>query len=1568
MSQEFVSAFMANLAGSGVTLNPTLQSVFASILANQITTNDDGELVFGSSFDTLAQIFTYVATPAGDRPESGILGYGEETLEQAKTDTATEQGVELDDGLTNTNDSRTFTVESDVTSVVEGNTVTFTVTASVASDTDQTVTYQVAGATIAGDENSKATPLSDLGILNGQVTIPAGETTATIELTPASDGSTEGLEGFKVNLLDSDFAVSTSSGTVAIEDPANAGQTFTLTTGSDVAPGYTGGEGDDIFNASEELVGVQDDGTKVFSSHLNPSDVLDGGDGADTLNVTADSAIAVPSMTLKSIETVNIAGGNTVTADLSGSKITGLQSLNVTDATTATLTADDATDVSVSGVSTAANVLGGNDVTIDVDSDVDVVVNDTNNDGSGTYTTGEVNVTLTDDGNTNANGAIAVDGGTNVNVISTISDDGGAIAVGATEAASGDVSVVVNANADGDEAGGLAAGTISVTGGTSVEITANLTTDAADEDADSDVTGGAITVIADDNTADVTIVQNDSVTTYTKAAVAGTTETASVKFGVLKSGDSIEIEDAGDTTGLTFTAAKDLTAEQVAAAFANLTAADLQTAGGVTENGVFSGQLPTDWTSGEASGDTVVFTSTVADTDVDTLDTTLVNSSGNSVDAIVTTTAGAAGTAKDTSTNAAVFGAVRVDGSANDAITTLSVDGYAGAALGTNAGDGADDLDALTTLTLANSAGSAALDTAGTTLTLNVNDVDNAVNIDSGTATVTTLALNAITEASVFGLTANAVTDLTIDAAVDLDIGTGSTLGALENVTVSGAGAVDLGDVSVNTYDSFNASANTGGVTASIETDETTISGDIEEYVFSEGNDVVTATSTTGSAIDSDVSLGDGDDSLQLVGTAADITTAGGTLNGGDGEDTLVMDASDAATASASSAFSASIEGFEKLSIIDTPATAQTVDLANLDNISYVVTANSTANAVAEVFTVDFATSGTIIGGDTIAFDGDTTTLAGGETATQIATAVASGTYGTYTASSSGTVVTFTAQTAGITVDAVTGDFTITDVDATTATGVVNTTTQGTSTYTFDMSNINLNSTGSADTVAIGSYTFTADSDNEGVIDIAADIDNGGAGTTIDGVTYTAAAVGNNLVLTTSDTSAPANLTYTATDVGADAGTYNAGDGSGGANAKATANTEVFTIDLSTSGAIEDADTIVFDGTTITLDTGDSTADIALAVAGQTYANYTATNLGSNVVQFTSKTSGALTDTTLVNFTFNNVTSATTAPALALNVTTQGAAASTAPGLTLDNMADGGTVELTTAGNGVIVNVTDADQAGQDSNVLNVVVSDSLTASGINVGTVEVDDVETVNINLADTFVDANEDGNDDTNAVSTIDVDADAATTINVAGDADTTLTLAAGSTEVDLVDASSLTGILTFTAALADLVVNGGEGNDVLTVSANGIDIDAGAGDDTIYISDDADLVTISGGAGADTFVFASENAASNIDSYAVFDDVGSGDIFDFTGIGDFQVAEVELADGATESSQAYLNQAVKDLAHDDMGWFQFNGNTFIVVDRSDTDAFVDGTDQAVMITGLVDLGTSASFNTTNDTLEIA
>ncbi len=112
---------------------------------------------------------------------------------------------------------------------------------------------------------------------------------------------------------------------------------------------------------------------------------------------------------------------------------------------------------------------------------------------------------------------------------------------------------------------------------------------------------------------------------------------------------------------------------------------------------------------------------------------------------------------------------------------------------------------------------------------------------------------------------------------------------------------------------------------------------------------------------------------------------------------------------------------------------------------------------------------------------------------------------------------------------------------------------------------------------------------------------------------------------------------------------------------------------------------------------------------------------------------------------------------------------------------------------------------------------------------------------------------------------------------------------------------------------------------------------------------------------------NTGNRLDAYTVINGVTSGDTIMLEGATKFSSTKVALSVGADESLLNYANQAAKVLAQFEMGWFQRGGNTFIVQDRDGNNSFDNGADMIVMITGVVDLGTGASYNVDSNTLTI-
>lgn len=687
---------------------------------------------------------------------------------------------------------------------------------------------------------------------------------------------------------------------------AQNGQNIVLTAGVDTGTAFVGGTGNDTFVANRDINAAAGAGADT----LGALDVIDGGTGTDTLLVTSDNGanpFIMGQATIRNIETIVVRGSDDVTANVSGANITGLNSVEVTRAAAASVIAANTTNISISGASGAINAWGGKDVTIvDATAGTDITVGDA---ATKAFATGNITVTDTKQGA----GDIIVDGGAAVNVTSTSTVDSGNITVGANKASSGTTSVTQNTNADGTV--GLTAGNVAITGGATVTVNANLTVTAADENASAAHTLGNITVTGDGKTTAVTVNQNFTANEFTKADVAVVKELHTVTFKALTAGQTTTVD------GLTFTASKALTANEVAQAFSNLTASDKQSAGGKVANGYFTGNLSANFTSGAANGAVVVFT---AKDESETL-----SLSAGDVDPTEVVTPGSSKTTGGESANTATMGAVVVNGAATaDKIATVTINGYASADLGVTG----DNLNALTSLSLANSEGAAALASSAAALNLTVNNVNDAVNLDAaGAATIKTLNIKASTEDSAFALTAAAAEAITVSGDADLDIATGSTLSQVKTITVTETAGLTFNATGSTTLTAVNTTGTTGTVIGSIDASKATWTGGA-------GVDQVTLTSTT---VSKAISTGAGDD---IVSLATGTTALGADINAGEGTDILDMAAADAEDVSAGAVFETKITGFDKLSIRAMSADAE-VDLANMDDINYVIRAGNTVGA-----------------------------------------------------------------------------------------------------------------------------------------------------------------------------------------------------------------------------------------------------------------------------------------------------------------------------------------------------------------------------------------------------------------------------------------------------------------------------------------------------------------------------------------------------------------------------------------------------------------------------------------------
>ncbi len=906
-----------------------------------LTINADGTY----SFDPAKNDDVKALTTAGGSKDLVATYTVKDTLGLTDTGTLT---------ITAAPEPLSFKIEG-ASTVNEDGAITFTVTANEAVTAATEVVFTlVPGDNAAADQGTATTNLNDFsqGSFNPvTVVIPADGTKATFSITPPNDDLTELAESFSVQAV---VGSQTLTATASLLDGATGGgKTYMLTKDQDVVPGTAG---NDVVNGLVNLAASAADASTTF----NGFDQINGGAGVNTFKLavsgvmTSGTPYTVSLANIEKIQVVeinNTATGDTVKVDASA--VADLTDLKVTKSTSGIeLTGSDTQNITTAGTADAITIKGGKDVTVtDGTAAKNIVVSNSGATGNAAGA-----ITVTDSKQTS--GTIDVDGGTTVNVTATTDKaTSGAITVGASKAATG--AVTVTQNVTNDAATAITAGNIAVTGGATVTVNKNLTNTATkDSGAANNITAGTVTVTGDSKTTAVTVNQVNVANDYAAVTTGATAETSAITFASLKSGEKIAISAAALTalgTDLTFTAGKDLTAAEVAAAFANLINGDKQTAGGKVANGVWTGALDAGWTSGAVSGSTVTFTATSTGDQTNEITLTVKKADGttnvdNLADFTTVKVDGSAGTSTTARDVTATMGAVTIEDNATAAITDVTVNGYGTLNIGTT-----QELTKLANVSLANSGGTATIDGAAgiTSLNLTVNNVNNAVDISTNSSAVKTLAVTATGANSTFGLTAAQVETLTVAGDKVLDIDTGSTLTALKTVTVTGSAGLSI-DASGANVTSVNTTATTGAVTA-------TINGTKATYTGGAGVDNVTL--DTGLALTKAIDLGAGNDTLSFAALAVTGSTA--LLSGGADTDTLSMAV---ATADALDGIAQTFyTGFERLTLnnkVNLATADVTIDLANLGFTNYVTTSgtdDTDAGANNKLILDKMASGGTVV-------------------------------------------------------------------------------------------------------------------------------------------------------------------------------------------------------------------------------------------------------------------------------------------------------------------------------------------------------------------------------------------------------------------------------------------------------------------------------------------------------------------------------------------------------------------------------------------------------------------------------
>lgn len=347
----------------------------------------------------------------------------------------------------------------------------------------------------------------------------------------------------------------------------------------------------------------------------------------------------------------------------------------------------------------------------------------------------------------------------------------------------------------------------------------------------------------------------------------------------------------------------------------------------------------------------------------------------------------------------------------------------------------------------------------------------------------------------------------------------------------------------------------------------------------------------------------------------------------------------------------------------------------------------------------------------------------------------------------------------------------------------------------------------------------------------------------------------------------------------------------------------------------------------------------------------------------------------------------TTATALDIELMT----GSTITGLTFAGGVGGATVNNVAAGVGLTVTGSDTTPAATPTTIgvkgAAAGTADSFAITfagtagagateaaptGIDVGTVVVDNVETLTVASSGTGFVANTLTLTDSK-LKTLTITGDKALTVDFAG---VNGTNGATGGAVSLIDGSAATGKLninttnvTADSAAAGLTVKGGSAADTITLVGHKATVDAGAGNDTITTA--ATGGTLTGGAGNDKFDVALAVATGANEATAVLTT-----ITDFAAGDSVKLLAGNVLAGATLGAKTALDATVTniDLAlaiasltdtANEVSWFQYGTNTYIVANDG-TAGFAAG-DLVVKLTGLVDL-TNATLDGATDYLTLA
>lgn len=853
--------------------------------------------------------------------------------------------------------------------------------------------------------------------------------------------------------------------------------------------------------------------------------------------------------------------------------------------------------------------------------------------------------------------------------------------------------------------------------------------------------------------------------------------------------------------------------------------------------------------------------------------------------AAVSVTGTASTTSVSVAQRAAATAAADVVGVVNGAVTIADANAASATAAGTIAtvsltsyGASTIDSSALTTVNLGGTGGTLGigrgnLDATPTanTLTLNVNGLtggaitDTEAAGDHGFVTINVAATGA----------ASTIADLTAADATALNISGDARLTFTGNTLAHGASNV-----------TSITSTNTAGVTfgQALHTGVAFTGGD--------GADSIIVGATTRAN-----TMGGGNDTVQVNGS---VLGNGGSIDAGAGTDTLVMTAAHAAAASANATFEGTISNFERVQI-DQASAATAINMANLDDISYLVSAGTAAPTPGQaeaqailIGNIAVASSGTITVG------GIPVTLTQGETPAQIAKAIASA----LNNEPPGTLIG----------DAIASD----GANQNGSLVVVN--------FHSNSGNVPDNTLNIVDFGILSSTPMIQIFDGVDGINSALTVTNMASGGTLE---LTDAINGASSVAVTN---------------------------------AATGTADVLNIKLNGTGNIVNAAALtVADVETINIEATDRTAannpavasTINVAAAGATTVIVT----GNHGVNFTGSTlTNVVTlDASGVVGTGANAAAAATAGAVtfASAVTNRNVTVTTGNGNDVINVssitdATKGATISTGTGNDNITGGAGADviNAGDGNNT----ISGGAGANSINAGTGN----DTVTVANGNNTINVGAGANSVTVGTgnNTITAGAGADTVGLGAGAGNNTITLGDGANTINSATANGNNtvtggaGVDTITLGNGNNTISTLGGADVIVVGNGNNNISAGEGGDTITLGTGMNTITLGGGNDTVNLGIPTSGGA-----YSTITDFAIGDILDFDGTFTAGALGAKITLQAAAGFNDYLDAAAAG-GGTALGWFQFGGNTFVVADDNASSTFNNGADSVVALTGLLDL----------------